>query len=85
MTTRRRVRKRTRKSDEPRKVMSVSAKRKLEQLQRTIPGCSGPLEVDSGTLFKGIADYISFLELKASLLRAAISSFPDVSKRHQLH
>ncbi|KAK4783783.1 hypothetical protein SAY86_018151 [Trapa natans] len=47
MTTRRRVRKRTRKSDEPRKVMSVSAKRKLEQLQRTIPGCSGPLEVDS--------------------------------------
>lgn len=74
-----------RKVEDSRRVRNGSARGKLEQLRKKIPGCSGQLAADSNALFNAIADYISFLELKASLLRAAISYFPHVSKSNRLN
>ncbi|KAK4764712.1 hypothetical protein SAY86_025802 [Trapa natans] len=92
MRTKGRVRtwRRKRKAEGSRKGSRSPVRRNLEKLQRVIYGSNGcqHLRVDysADDLFRLIADYISSLELKASLLRTTISCFPLlVSKGNQLN
>ncbi|PKI42361.1 hypothetical protein CRG98_037239 [Punica granatum] len=75
------LRRKRRSTEESKRARKSPARRKMEQLQRIIPGCDGQFAMDSTTLFHLIADYISFLELKASLLRTTISCLPLLSTK----
>ncbi|KAM3714465.1 hypothetical protein ACB098_01G337200 [Castanea mollissima] len=47
--------------------VNTSIQRKLRQLQKTIPGCSN--EMDLETLFPRIANYILSLQVKVNILK----------------